>query len=449
MRYEKKMLILSGEGKGVVLIEKSGLGVRFALRTFGIGRASGRRAGIITPSDVFVRELPDTADPSLVFYLDGAETEPIHFAVFDSELRLYGTNGKRMWEANLMGLLRAHDRAARLSEPTPARLPPLIEKPKTLPLPDGTGLPQSRDAVYGDDALSASDFYTKLDMGERMRVVDGFLDTPRVIGGDVGYTRLGNPSISAFVAPDDEPRGEADRKDEILMYEAQHADADMSATETEESEEAAATAEIVPTAEERDLSAAQTAEASPFVENTAAQSGGAVPRAVKSADVDGGTPAETTDAKGAIANEGVYVSADRPWQYAAKYLCKMSKRAPVIEKERVRQIKPRDKVPPLRETAFFERAHGDIDKLFRVAERDDELKALLPDIEWVKVEFDGRTVSVGRASEFLCYAVAGVYEKISPLGKESQWLPRVKTAPTGKGYWLVFQDINTGEILAG
>ena len=38
MVYEKKMLILSGEGSGVVMIEKSARGVRFALRTLGLAR---------------------------------------------------------------------------------------------------------------------------------------------------------------------------------------------------------------------------------------------------------------------------------------------------------------------------------------------------------------------------------------------------------------------------
>ncbi len=113
----------------------------------------------------------------------------------------------------------------------------------------------------------------------------------------------------------------------------------------------------------------------------------------------------------------------------------------------MRKVKSAEKVRPLREAAFIERNSDDVDKLFSLAPKDDELSALLPDIEWVKVAFDGQSVSVGRSGRsFLCYAVSGVYEKCAPID-DAQWLPLVKTAPTGKGYWLVFQDLVGGGII--
>lgn len=454
MRYEKKMLILSGEGKGVVLIEKSGLGVKFALRTFGVKRGGmQKKAGIVTPAAVFVRDLPDVDDPSLVFYLDGADTENIHFAVFDRELILYGTNGKRMWEANLMGLLSAHDRSGGVALPVaPAapRLAPLSEKPTVLPLPDGTGMPQSRDEIYGDDAIASSDFYTTLNLSERMKVVDGFLDTSRVVGNRpaVSYTHLENPSL---VVSGSEKRN-ADTVDKIAADLRHAADAETEKPEaavTVESDRADEQAHEIAEdeAEVKDLSSIINVETPDTVEN-----------AEPPAQTLGNSPVQEQaviqnvehDQEQIIEREverEVASTVDKPWQYAARFLCKLSKREPIIEKSRVEPIKPREKVPYIRETQFFERVHGDIDKLFSAAERDDELCALLPDVEFVRVEFDGHVVSVGKTREFLCYAVAGLYERTSPLGEEAQWLPRVRSAPTGRGYWLVFQDINSGRIL--
>ena len=67
-----------------------------------------------------------------------------------------------------------------------------------------------------------------------------------------------------------------------------------------------------------------------------------------------------------------------------------------------------------------------------------------------KVNTDGNTISVGRSgSEFLCYAVSGVYRKVSPLGDEAQWAPSDRNIPTGKGFWLIFQNLATGEIIKG
>ncbi|MDE7463602.1 MAG: hypothetical protein K2M48_01110, partial [Clostridiales bacterium] len=394
MRYEKKMLILSGEGKGVVMIEKSGLGVRFALRTFGLKRHPDRKVGIITQSDVFVRDLPDTADPSIVFYLDGAETDTIHFAVFDSELRLYGTNGKRMWEANLMGLLRARDRAGAPPDPLPARLPPIVEKPKTLPLPNGTGLPQSRDAIYGDETLAPADFYTPFNMSERMRIVDGFLDTPRVLNdrptGGIEYTRLENPSIAA---------GDA------AAYSIGMKSAD--AVETGAAAEVNTEVEYSEASYDGESEVAGEDTATAFAETVANEPTNNTELEAREA-VDENIHYQAESAKAATDPKREAAAAlDSPWQYEARFLCKMSNREPIIEKAKVEPIVQHSKVPPLRETAFFERARGDIDKLFAAADRDDELKGLLPDMEWGKVMFDGHTVSVGRTTEFLCYAVAG------------------------------------------
>ena len=154
MVYEKKMLILSGEGSGVVMIEKSARGVRFALRTLGLARSDNARVGIITRKGVYVRDLPAESDPSAVFYIDDAETSDLHFAVFDARLRLYGTTAAtRMWEANVMDLLNKYGAPVVLPEralPTLPTLPPVSAPPKV----------RSRGSIYTATTRSPKTIFT-------------------------------------------------------------------------------------------------------------------------------------------------------------------------------------------------------------------------------------------------------------------------------------------------
>ncbi len=526
MRYEKKMLILSGDGRGVVLIEKSGLGVRFALRTFGL-RGDGLKAGVITREDVYVRELPNTPDPSAVFYIDCEDIEGLHFAVFDSELRLYGTFGKRMWEANVMGLLERKLRPAPVQMPSLGALPPIAEPPKVLPLPDGTGIPQSRDALYGDEALAENDFYTHIDISSRMPEVDSFLDSPRILdglaptvkshaGGDrrtsdnadspeMRNIRTGNPSEPAtpteplppsnnetgpfsdppFASGPDVPQGDTSRTGvsvgrgdgaetvpkadpteeqyasniDVANAESHEAPIDEKGEAEAPIEQAEIGAEAVnvqaPTAQtvaEVEAASAETPAASDGVEtetpNSMASSAEVEAQAEEEEAVERAEHVEYAECAAAAETDvGNGGEDDMPWAYEARYLKSLSDRALTKRREYVEKVRPAEKVKHLRETGFFERCKADIEKLFASAPHDKELAELLPEIEWVKVEFDGNAVTVGKSNVFLCYAVAGLYEKVSPLGEEAQWLPKRRNAPTGKGYWLIFQDISTGEII--
>lgn len=515
MVYEKKMLILSGEGSGVVMIEKSARGVRFALRTLGLARSDNARAGIITRKAVYVRDLPAETDPSAVFYIDDAETDNLHFAVFDARLRLYGTTAPtRMWEANVMDLLNKYGAPVVLPSRELPSLPPVSAPPRVLPAADGTGIPQSRLDIYGDDALAENDIYTSIDFSARMREVDGFLDTPRVLDGANGALYSRGPSIGD-ASNDDGMHGVSDDTDADKIGRAESAALNVAPRSDEQTRaEIAAVARpsaldglaphIVPppdvpaymlfppdreiTDEKADntdktdsmektvmsaaygndtaaddMSAAQKYEAvkravapeegiADFILNPVA-AGASVSatgsdgdeRETDAADMSLDAVAESADARECETADEEY---GMPWELTARWLKSRSERQPVVKHERVRQVGQRTQVAALREVAFFERCRADIEKLFSSAPKDEELAALLPDIEWVRVEFGGHAVGVGRSDNaFLCYAVAGQYEKTSPLGDEAQWLPKLKNAPTGKGYWLIFQDLISGEII--
>lgn len=447
MRYEKKMLILSGDGKGVVMIERSALGVKYALRTFDVD-GDGLRVGIITPTAVFVREIPSGRDPSAVFYTDDTELDALHFAVFGRELVLYGATCKKMWEANVMDVLRRRANLGEPPMPEPQKLPPIAPTPDKLPLPDGTGIPQSRVAIYGDEALAENDFYTPFELAPRMKQVDSFLDAPRILDGlsPTIEKRLPDPSVSPAsreaAASADGAKAEEATDNKVSV--------NIEASTASEPEPAEATAADI--ADNTEAMAANITEATrATAPNTAADG---VP-----ADSDGETPREHDDvvaesaseeaAATAEASEGyVEVGKEMPWRMEAAYLSGLASRSVAPSPPRtVQKVKQRTDARKLREATFFERSRKDVDKLFASAAADGELAALLPELRWVKVRFDGHAVSVGRGNTVLCYAVAGLYEKTSPFGDKAQWLPKLKNAPTGKGYWLIFQNLINGDIV--
>ena len=419
MLYEKKMLILSGDGKGVVLIEKSARGVRFSLSTFDMPVCGVLKAGVITPQAVHVRDLPQRENPSSVFILDIDRLDNLHFAVFDDRLRLYGTNGKRMWESNVMDLLCKNDRRPQNDDRMPlGALPPIAEMPKVLPMPDGTGLPQSRLALYGDEAIAESNFYTPLDIPSRMPIVDKFLDEPRLLDG---------------LAPRIMPKSAPIEAETTAVIDVEPTDAQPEPAQQVETKLAENIEPEQPTETET-------------IEK---------PETVKAAEsVTGESPVEKVDVKTLDDNNVMSAAAatvtakEMPWALQARWIKSRGKRGVRFSTSEVKPIAGGAKVKPLREVSFIERAAADIDKLFAGAEKDDKLTSLLPDLQWVKVPTDGHIISVGRGgNDFLCYAVTGTYQKTSPLGDEAQWLPENKSIPTGKGYWLIFQSLKDGNII--
>lgn len=429
--FEKKMLILSGDGKGVTLIEKASHGVSFSVRTFDLTRRGDPlKIGIITPARVYVRDLPDVDNPAASFTLQDCDTTDMHVAVFDDKLRLYGATGKKMWESNVMGLLENHERRHRTPEPPPP-LPPIAPPPPPaeLPLPDGTGLPQSRIAVYGDDDIAENDFYTPLaaEIAARMPKVDGFLNSDRVINMDALAPRI-TPCEGQIeqTNPNEEEEQIAERNErtEPIFF--------VPSPKTEEHTEPEKESESNDEQERGQETEQQYMHE--FNSNNDQPEQQSAPE-----------PSDLPRAEAAATQQTVERTA--PWQTAAAWIKKQSTRE-LVPRQPVAPPKPTQKIVKLRESSFFERTRADVEKLFESAPKDDELSRLLPDIEWVKVTFDGNTVCVGRSSDtFLCYAVFGEYSSSPPLGEKTQWLPCDKNLPTGSGYWLIFQNAHTGELL--
>lgn len=85
---------------------------------------------------------------------------------------------------------------------------------------------------------------------------------------------------------------------------------------------------------------------------------------------------------------------------------------------------------------------------------DDELMSLLPNGKFVRISENNEQYSLGALYEqgemkYICYAVFSLCNSNPPseLGENYQWLPIDKEDPLSDGYYIVFQDANTLNIL--
>lgn len=103
---------------------------------------------------------------------------------------------------------------------------------------------------------------------------------------------------------------------------------------------------------------------------------------------------------------------------------------------------------------FYQEMKEQIDNLFANNPSEDYLENLLPNSKWVKVNIDsnGDYYVLGLIYEedklkYICYGVPGVYQKMPPreLSGYPIWFPLDENKPEGFGYWLSYQDADSGE----
>lgn len=106
------------------------------------------------------------------------------------------------------------------------------------------------------------------------------------------------------------------------------------------------------------------------------------------------------------------------------------------------------------EEMFYLEMKPQLDDLFANNPSEDYLQELLPNSKWVKVKIDdnGNYYVLGLIYEeqklkFICYGVPGVYQKDAPreLSGYPVWFPLDENKPQGFGYWLSYQDADSGE----
>ena len=106
------------------------------------------------------------------------------------------------------------------------------------------------------------------------------------------------------------------------------------------------------------------------------------------------------------------------------------------------------------EKNFFDEIKTQVDGLFEKNEREEFLEKIIPNSKWVKVEYEqsGDYYILGLIYDedrlkYIVYGVPGVYQKDPPkeLSGYPIWLPLDEEKRESFGYWLSYQDAETGE----
>lgn len=110
--------------------------------------------------------------------------------------------------------------------------------------------------------------------------------------------------------------------------------------------------------------------------------------------------------------------------------------------------------PEREQPNFFEEISSQIDKLFSGSPHEEYLENAIPSSKWVRVEFgDGGDYYIlgliydDGVAKYVCYGVPGIYQKQPPknLSGFPVWFPLDSAHPESFGYWLTYQDAESGE----
>lgn len=106
------------------------------------------------------------------------------------------------------------------------------------------------------------------------------------------------------------------------------------------------------------------------------------------------------------------------------------------------------------EETFFDGIKDQIETLFSKFPEEEILKQIIPDSKWVKIDYEtkGEYYVVGLMYEndtikYVCYGVPSTYSDEPPIDLKgfAQWLPIDSEKAEGFGYWITYQDAETGE----
>lgn len=105
-------------------------------------------------------------------------------------------------------------------------------------------------------------------------------------------------------------------------------------------------------------------------------------------------------------------------------------------------------------TTFYDEIKGQLALLFERYPEDTFLTEIIPNSKWVKVDYEdnGQYFVIGLLYEndevtYVCYGMPGEFNVTPPreFAGLSQWLPLDPEKPNELGYWLMYQDAETGE----
>lgn len=103
-----------------------------------------------------------------------------------------------------------------------------------------------------------------------------------------------------------------------------------------------------------------------------------------------------------------------------------------------------------RKLTFYERVSDDIERLLKNGKKEEVLQERFPFSRWVSVAYDERRRYVvgviGQRPHYICYGLPAPSYDYPPsaLSGCARWLPLDVRFPRGAGYWLIYQDCETG-----
>ena len=103
--------------------------------------------------------------------------------------------------------------------------------------------------------------------------------------------------------------------------------------------------------------------------------------------------------------------------------------------------------------SFYEEMKEHIDKLFAENPTEEYLQKLLPNSKFVRVTLEDNNYYVlgliysEEKLKYICYGVPGIYQNSPPrqLSGYPVWIPLDEEKAEGFGYWLTYQDAQSGE----
>lgn len=102
---------------------------------------------------------------------------------------------------------------------------------------------------------------------------------------------------------------------------------------------------------------------------------------------------------------------------------------------------------------FYLEMKEQIDRLFSNSQNEEYLEELIPNSKFARVVLEENNYYVlgliycDEEIKYICYGVPGIYQKNPPreLSGYPIWFPLEQDKPQGFGYWLTYQDANSGE----
>ncbi len=105
--------------------------------------------------------------------------------------------------------------------------------------------------------------------------------------------------------------------------------------------------------------------------------------------------------------------------------------------------------------SYYQKAKRELEEVFSRFPKDESLERIFPHSKWSKVYYEHQKYYVvglikeNDVEKYICYGVPCDYSPVAPkeLKDYCQFIPLSIFDLTGKGYWMMFQDANTGECV--